>query len=158
DSRDGIARAVEHLVKLGHRHIAYLGFTEEPGQGGRESAPTCRLKSFHDAMTRWNLPVEAGNVETRAKTQSMPEAARAVERLLRRGRRFTALVCYNDLMAMGAMEQLQASGIGVPEEVSVTGFDDISTEHGCRPALTSVRFSRSDMGRRAVLLLQELVD
>jgi len=158
DSLDGIAKAVEHLVKLGHRRIAYLGFTEETSEYTRESVSDCRLKSFHDAMSRWNQPVDPDSIDTLAKTQSMPEAARAVQRLLRRNGRFTALVCYNDLMAMGAMEQLQAAGIRVPEDVSITGFDDISTEHGCLPALTSVRFSRSDMGRRAVLLLQELID
>ncbi len=67
---------------------------------------------------------------------------------------FTALVCHNDMVAMGAIRALQESGLRVPEDASVIGFD-VAAQYALAPGLTSIRFSRQEMGRRAVQLLTE---
>lgn len=66
---------------------------------------------------------------------------------------FTALVCHNDPIAMGAIRVAQEKGIRVPEDLSVTGFDDISVAANFSPTITSVSFSSIEMGRAAVRML-----
>ena len=77
----------------------------------------------------------------------------AMNSLLERREKFSAVVCYHDLFAIGAIKALKAAGLRVPEDVSVVGFDDISIEYGARPPITSVAFDREAMGRRAVQML-----
>jgi DNA-binding LacI/PurR family transcriptional regulator len=67
-------------------------------------------------------------------------------------------VCYNDLLGMGAVRLLESRGLRVPHDISVVGYDDISQDYGFEPALTSIRFDRLDMGRRAIAMLCEASD
>jgi DNA-binding LacI/PurR family transcriptional regulator len=75
--------------------------------------------------------------------------------LLKRSRDFTALVCYNDDIAMQAVRALEVYGLRVPKDISVVGFDDISVPSNFKPALTSIAFDRQSMGRRAVEWISE---
>jgi LacI family transcriptional regulator len=87
------------------------------------------------------------------------EAGRAgMARLLAEGCDFTGLICFNDLIAMGTIEQAQTAGLDVPGQLSVVGFDDVSDDYNFQPALSSVRFDRLAMGRRAVQLICETVE
>jgi LacI family transcriptional regulator len=81
----------------------------------------------------------------------------AAHTLLRRGRRFTALVAFNDISALGAMTALREAGLKVPEDVSVIGFDDIELASIAYPSLTTVRQPLHEMGAMAAeLLLRKL--
>ena len=83
-------------------------------------------------------------------------AAATARELLNRRERPTAVVCYNDMSALGTLRAAEEYGITVPHELSVTGFDDIFFAALARPALTTVRQPRREMGRKAAKLLLEL--
>jgi LacI family transcriptional regulator len=83
----------------------------------------------------------------------------AAEDLLRRGKRFTALVAFNDISALGAMTALREAGQKVPEDVSVIGFDDIEFASLAYPPLTTIRQPMQEMGATAAeVLLRKLVN
>ena len=79
-----------------------------------------------------------------------PEIAYSqVQRLLRAGRRFTAIVCFNDIAALGAMRALTDAGLHIPADVSVVGFDDIAVAVFATPSITTIRQPLQEMGETA---------
>ncbi|MCH1932229.1 substrate-binding domain-containing protein, partial [Shewanella sp. A25] len=89
-------------------------------------------------------------------TANMEGGEQAVKELLARGETFTALLAYNDLMAIGAIHALFAAGIRVPEDVSVVGFDDLPVARACRPRLTTMHYPIEEMAAYAVNLAIKL--
>ena len=73
--------------------------------------------------------------------------------LLASGKKFTAVICLNDLMAMGAIAAFEDAGLNVPEDVSVMGFDDIMFARAWRPAITTMAVSKQEFGKKAFELL-----
>jgi LacI family transcriptional regulator len=146
NDHEGTRLATQHLIDSRHRSIAYLG--HQPNF----SASVGRIEGFKSALESNGLPVDEQLVE--ATLWSPRNGAEGVARLLARDTQFTALVCHNDLIAMGAIRELEQRGLRVPQDVSVAGFDDISTQQHFVPALTSVAFDREAMGRRAVEVLR----
>ena len=142
----GARSATRHLIDLGHRRIAYLG----PHLDWPSSKP--RLAGYRRALKKACLPVDESLIETTRAEPLEPHGRSGMERLLARGG-FTALVCHNDPIAMGAIRVAQERGIRVPEDLSVTGFDDISEAADFSPAITSVSFSSLAMGRAAVRMV-----
>ncbi|MGH3510338.1 MAG: LacI family DNA-binding transcriptional regulator [Nocardioidaceae bacterium] len=143
DDRRGIALCVAHLADLGHRHIVHLAGPDDTSTG-RE-----RAEAFRQAMRERKLtaPVVAGPAYTE-------EAGAALaERLLRGRRPFTAVVAANDLLAIGAIDRFRAAGLSCPDEVSVTGFNDIEFMSKLTPALTTVRIPLTSMGAHAAQTL-----
>jgi DNA-binding LacI/PurR family transcriptional regulator len=165
DDTGGIRAAVEYLIELGHRRIAYLG------PGSRVSSALVRAAAYRRTMQEYGLTVDSSFFEI-PEDSRQADGAECMRRLLEQtaaqlhttnGHRasrlpFTSLVCHNDLMAMGAVEVAIAHGIDVPRELSVVGFDDVSLDYHFTPALTSVGFGRFDMGRRAVELICEFTE
>ena len=155
DLRKGVALGTEHLIELGHRSIAYMGHSATFPNA------SLRLAGYMDALRDRSLPADDRLQELSIVSQSAGAGARGFDELLARdpafartGKpHFTGLVCYNDTLAMGAVERAEELGIRVPDDLSVVGFDDVSAAQGFRPALTSVSFDRAAMGRRAVELL-----
>jgi len=148
DQREGMRQAVRYLAELGHRRIAYLG--HEPGF----SSSIDRLEGYREGLKEHEIPVEDSLIE--ASLRAISWGPRGVDRLLSRSPNFTALVCYNDTIAMDAVRRLQERGFKVPQQISVIGFDDISSQYNFSPALTSIHFDGVAMGCRAVELLGEL--
>jgi len=136
--------ALAHLHSLGHRHIAFM-----------------RGQSFSsDSDERWlSLVAVAEEIGIAIKPEltvqldqdsTSPELGYPVmQRLLSSRERFTALVSFNDLAAIGAMRALEDFGLRVPEDVSVIGFDDIKIAAFSNPRLTTIRQPMSNMGRIA---------
>jgi LacI family transcriptional regulator len=91
-------------------------------------------------------------IET-ASTRHAEEGRIAAQKLLDRGKRFTALVAYNDISAIGAMSALREAGHKIPQDVSVMGFDDIEFASIAYPPLTTIRQPLREMGATAVELL-----
>ncbi|MDQ3815798.1 MAG: LacI family transcriptional regulator, partial [Armatimonadota bacterium] len=160
DESGGTTLTTRHLLELGHRRIAYLGLAEKATPIAEQ-----RLTGYLRALHENGLPVAPELLDVTLTRTTMQAGADAMERMLRRCRArqpartrqsppgFSALVCYNDMIAMGAIRVLKEAGWQVPADVSVAGFDDVSVQHGFSPALTSVSFPRQEMGRRAVQLL-----
>lgn len=147
---DSMRPAVELLVELGHRRIGCLG---EPG---RHAKAHYRLQSFRRAMAGLGLEpaphhvVEADFREDDGRYQALG--------LLRGRDRPSAVVAFNDLLAMGALRAADELGIDVPGQLSVVGVDDIMSARLVTPALTTLRQPTETIGRRLVTELLAAVD
>jgi LacI family transcriptional regulator len=80
------------------------------------------------------------------RRRALFDTVQAVREVLSGGRTPTALICVNDLMAVGALKELRERGIRVPQDISVTGFDNIKLSEFCYPALTTVHIPRDRIG------------
>jgi LacI family repressor for deo operon, udp, cdd, tsx, nupC, and nupG len=88
---------------------------------------------------------------------SIDEGFAAMNTLLKRGTGPTAVACYNDVLAIGAMDAITSSSLAVPQDISVTGFDDFSLGRTVKPSLTTVHVPLKDMGVLAVDRLMETI-
>ena len=141
DDARGIGEAVSHLVAGGRRRIGFL--SGPPGSEPGES----RQQAFRTAMERDGRPVDEKLIGQASYTREGGHAA--FEKMRREGGRFDALVCANDLMAIGAIDAARALGLRVPEDVAVIGFDDIETAGLMTPRLTTVRNPAASIGEAA---------
>ena len=141
--------ATRHLVGLGHRRIAYLG-----DRHGHQS-DTERFSGYRRALGEAGLPFEP---ELVVHGDGKPEGAGpAMAHLLALPQRPTAVFCYNDLTALGAMREVFARGLRIPADLSVVGFDDLYISRYLNPPLTTVRQPMRQMGRMAMETLLDLV-
>jgi LacI family transcriptional regulator len=134
DHRKAARLALNHLIELGHREIAFM-------KGSDESPDTeVRWKAIREVSEELGIPLRAELIVQLEGRDSTPQLGYpfAVQ-LLSRGRPFTALFAYNDVAAMGAIRAFQTAGLRVPEDVSVVGFDDIRIAVHSNPSLTTVR-------------------
>jgi DNA-binding LacI/PurR family transcriptional regulator len=144
--------ALEHLVQLGHERIAFI-----KGQPYSADSET-RWKAIERAAESLGLEIrEELVVELDIDTFSPYVGYPVARRLLQRTQDFTALFAYNDLSAIGALRALRDSGLRVPEDVSLVGFDDINSAAFQIPSLTTVRQPLDTMGALAgEILLQRI--
>lgn len=151
DEQEGMKLLVRHLAEMGHRDIAYVSL-----EAGTQPIAN-RLKGYRQGLALASLPNREKLID--ASLESMHEAGEAAVRLYERmgSRPYSALLCYNDWMAMSAVRALQARGVSVPGDVSVAGFDDISRDHHFEPALTSIAYDRYAMARRAVQIIRQAI-
>ncbi|MEK7409570.1 MAG: LacI family DNA-binding transcriptional regulator [Acidobacteriota bacterium] len=141
--------AVNHLIKLGHRLIAYLG-----DRFGHQS-DTERFAGYRQALEQADLPFLP---ELIAHGDGRPEGAeRATQKLLALPEPPTAVFCYNDMSALGALKRIRAAGLRVPEDISLVGFDDLFVAEYTDPPLTTVRQPKRHMGRLAMETLLKLM-
>jgi LacI family transcriptional regulator len=150
DNIGGTRLAVEHLFGLGHRKLAYIrgheGFTADPP----------RVVGFRGACADAALS-PADCVEVRGDGQ-FEGGERAAAELLAARPDITAIVCHNDVTAIGAMRAIRTSGRRVPEHISVVGCDDIAAAAWVVPALTTVAQQKAVMGTMAVERLAAALD
>jgi LacI family transcriptional regulator len=140
DNVGGIVAMIEALVGLGHRRIAFLA-----GPAALYVARD-RLDGYRRGLDEAGITWDERLV---VNTGFTPEAgARGVDVLLGGAAGFTAVCCANDLLALGALQRLHELGIGVPAQVSVAGFDDISVAPMTAPSLSTVRLPLRELGRR----------
>lgn len=141
--------AVDHLLALGHRRIAFLN--------GPVSMYQCaaRLAGARAAVTAAGLHPDDVLVEITTPTLTPDDAIARVPRLLAVRPAFTAAFCANDLLALGLLQGLKRAGVAVPADFSVVGYDDIYFASASGLSLTSVRQPRKELGRRAATLLVE---
>lgn len=150
DYRAGIDEAVRHLVSLGHRRIAHIAGSHEL------YSAVVRQNSFIDSMKQ-HLPDEPAPKIFEGDFRFEGGRA-AAARLLAEKELPTAVVVANDLMALGAMQELKTAGLRIPRDMSIVGFDDISFAALSEPALTTVCSPRVEIGRRAVEALLLTID
>jgi len=145
----GSREAASHLIELGHRRIAYLG-----DQFGYQS-DTERFAGYRQALDDAGLPFMP---ELVVHGDGKPEEAmRAMEKLLALAEPPTAVCCYNDMSALGAMRSIRLHGRRVPEDISVVGFDDLFVASYTQPPLTTVRQPMRRMGLLAMESLFQLM-
>ena len=149
-SREGARMAGEHLVNLGHRRIGEVS-------GPPYSAATLdRAAGLQDAFESAGIgSFEFSRVESRGDMDS-GEAAAAI--LLARDPRPTALVCYNDLVAVGALKAAKAAHLRVPEDLSIVGFDDVPLARMVEPELTTIAQPVATMAAWAVERIKHQIE
>lgn len=150
NSRLGATLAVRHLVGLGHRRIAIL-----VGDPARLSMGE-RLQGYRDALAAHGLPLDEDLVliEPRGWPQDASDATR---RLLALPDPPTAIFAASDYRAIGVLEQLERSGISVPEAMAVVGFDDIREATTTTPPLTTLANPHYESGRLAARILGDRI-
>jgi DNA-binding LacI/PurR family transcriptional regulator len=161
DHHKAVEAALMHLHELGHRRIAFM-------RGPR---------AIPDSEYRWqSIQVVAGEIGLRIdpahviridsagwsmKTGYHPMAPeigyKPMQALLEKSRDFTAIFCFNDIAAIGAIRALKDAGLSVPGDVSVVGFDDIQSAAYSTPSLTTVRQPLMEMGQRGAQVLLERI-
>ena len=146
----GIHAAIKHLVELGHTKIAFLA-----GPRKLHSAIT-RENNFHAAMEAFGLPLQKKWVIECDHTLKGGVAGFGKLRALTE--RPTAILCSNDLTAIGVLRAAYMKGLHVPEDVSVIGLDDISFAEFTLPPLTTIRMSRSNLARAAFEALRQQIE
>jgi len=137
-------RVVDYLYLQGHRRFAFVGHhTSHDPLRARERAFLDGMRSYGDEV----------RFETIGDSDSPFGGLRAARQLIRSDFRPTAIVCVNDFMAIGVLRGLREAGLRVPEDVSVTGFDDISVAKFAFPPLTTMAVPRDWIGRSAAAAL-----
>jgi DNA-binding LacI/PurR family transcriptional regulator len=144
DNRAGIDAVMDHLLDLGHRRIGFVG-------GRRLGDIAEREQAFVDAVARSGEPLRKGYVAT---TGNNPAGGRETLRtMLRLAEPPTAIVSATDVLAMGLLHEAYERGVRVPDNLSITGFDDIPLAAYAIPALTTVRMPIREMVAAAVAMV-----
>jgi LacI family transcriptional regulator len=143
----GIRAGVQHLASMGHRQIAFIG-----GQN-LTRASTPKLKAFIRATEEigcipWTIEID----------ESFEGGIRAMKELLDSEMRPTAIICSSGLVALGALRVLDQTGVDVPEQMSIIGFDDVPFAEFVNPPLTTIHIPRRDLARLAVTTLRALIE
>ena len=150
DDVDGSRQITRHLIELGHRKIAYLGNS----LSGRTTLD--RLTGFRQEMESNGLAIPAEYIHE-AQGANPENGIEASKHYLTLPQRPTAIVCYNDMLAIGVLKGLQQLGVRVPEEISVTGFDNIIFSAYTNPPLTTFDQPKRFIGMEAARLLLGLL-
>ena len=148
DDHEGVRLAVEHLGALGHRRIAHLAGSQDLYTGWS------RYQGFLDAMRAAGLEVDDGLVVF-SDAFTVREGARCCAQLLERRRDFPAIVAGNDLLALGCYDALEGRRLRCPEDVSISGYNDMPFADRFRPPLTTVRVPHYELGAAAAELMLE---
>jgi len=144
DHRFAAELALAHLHSLGHRRIAFI--RGQPFSSDSDE----RWRTIVQVAKEIGIPVKQQLIVELDQDLSSPELGYPVmQRLLATRERFTALVSFNDMAAIGAIRALEDFGLRVPEDVSVIGFDDIKVAAFSKPRLTTIRQPMSNIGRIA---------
>lgn len=150
DSRLGIHQAMQHLFDLGHRKIAHVA-----GRLDMSDAVE-RLRAYQEFLIDHGLDYREDWV---AMGQFVIDGGRrALHQFLQLKDRPTAIVCANDEMAIGVLVEALNSGIKIPQEISVVGFDDSPRSAQVYPALTTIRQPIGEMGAAAAIALHDLIE
>jgi DNA-binding LacI/PurR family transcriptional regulator len=144
---------LKHLAGLGHRKIAFI-------RGQPFSSDSAdRWCAICDASSELGISMDPELIVQLNEDDPSPNLGyRATRELLSRKRRFTALFAYNDISAIGAIRAIREGGLGVPQDVSVVGFDDIREAAYHLPSLTTVRQPLRNMGEIAARTLIERIE
>jgi len=150
DYHHGIRQGVQHLAALGHRDIAFV-----TGPLRLHSAHS-RLAAFHRAVQECGIVVDKGRIIEGDHT--MEGGMAAAEKLLTGAKLPTAVMCSNDVTAIGVLHEAYRAGLRVPDDISVIGFDNIHLTQMTIPPLTTIQMSCFELAKAAVLALKAHVE
>ena len=145
DDYHGELEAMGHLYNLGHRRIGFL-CGQLDGKSDQE-----RLRAYKDAHIAWGLPVEDDLIA--CGSYSLDHGHSGSHELLSQPNRPTALVCSNDVLAIGAFRAAHDLGLSIPKDISIVGYDDIAMSTACTPQLTTVHRPKYEIGEQSTDML-----
>ncbi|MDQ0861896.1 LacI family DNA-binding transcriptional regulator [Bacillus sp. V2I10] len=140
----------EHLIKLGHRKIAHVSGSSDV------SVSRERVKGYRNALRHYNIPFDKTLMIE--GDYSIEWGYSSLKKLMKQEVKPTAIFFGNDEMAMGGIKAAQDIGIRVPEDLAVTGFDDIKFSAVFNPALTTIAQPFHEMGRKSMELLLKIIN
>lgn len=146
DDHGGAFMLAQHLRMLGHKRIAYLGFS-------RSRRDEERLGGIRECLDAAGIELTVHDGEN----PSMAEGERLCSGVVLGPRRPDAVICYNDLMALGFMKECANLGLSIPRDLSVVGFDNIAYGKYVTPALTTVDLQSERMGATAMTKLLAVI-
>jgi len=150
DYHHGIREGVQHLAALGHRKLAFIS--------GPIHQKSCQLRKAAFLRAAEEIGVQPAAEWLVEGNHTLEGGTRAMEEILKNKDLPTAVMCSNDMTAIGALRVLAKAGIRVPEDISVIGFDDIHLAEFVYPPLTTVRMARNDLARAAFSALRSHVE
>jgi DNA-binding LacI/PurR family transcriptional regulator len=150
DYHHGIRQGVQHLAALGHRSISFIR-----GPMRLHSAQS-RVDAFSQSLQECGITLAPQSIIEGNHT--MEGGIAAMENILAAKRRPTAVMCSNDMTAIGVLHRLYRAGLRVPDDFSVIGFDDIHIAEVTIPPLTTIQMSRFELARAAVTALRTHVE
>jgi LacI family transcriptional regulator len=151
DNENGGILATQHLIGLGHKHIAFIG--------GDIMHPSLndRFTGYQKALEKAGIPIVSKYIETEEDYPARANGYNAARKLFSINKNITALFACNDAMAIGAMQYLKDSGKRVPDDVSIVGFDDVAAEVMIDTPLSTMRVPKLEMGIEAMKLISEQI-
>ena len=150
DERTGMRALLDHLLAAGHTQIAFLGGLEEV------TGTQLKLSAYHELMAERGLKVFPEWIQLSG--YSVEDGEKALRRVLAQPERPTAALCINDLVAAGVLRAARTVELSVPEDLSVTGFDDVNLAELVTPPLTSVNHNYQHLAQLAVDVLLRAVE
>lgn len=141
----GTQMATEHLLRMGHRQIAFIGGSQNSGSRAQ------RIGGFTSQLLEYGVAPNPDWIITSQASQS--DGARVAETLLKENPQITAAICYQDIVALGVMQSLRKLGREPGRDFALVGFDDITEAALVQPALTTVSVAAKEIGRKAGELL-----
>ena len=150
DDQGGGRLATEHLISLGHRRIGHIGVPEWVIRAQE------RLSGYRLTLELHGIPFESELVVSGDAHQD--GGYQGIQQLLSLPQPPTAVVCFNDLTAIGVLSGAHAAGIRVPHDLAVVGFDDVPMARFVQPPLTTVRQDTPAIGQQALTMLLDLID
>lgn len=151
DNQGGIHQAVTHLAGHGHRHIAFIA--GDPNDRGDSQS---RLHAYHSVMAENDLDINPSLIVHGWHTFS--GGYEAAQKMISSGIRFTALVSSDDNSAIGAMQAIRESGLKIPRDIAIIGFDDQPDSVAQVPPLTSIHVPLHAIGEQALALMFDHLD
>lgn len=147
DNIQGALLATNHLIKLGHRNIAFIG--------GDIEHPSLfeRLNGYKQALGNAKISIKNNLIVTDAKYPDRQNGFNSAKKIFSKNKNVTAVFACNDAMAIGVLNYLQNNGYKVPQDVSLVGFDDVEADLMLSPPLTTIRVPKIEMGVEALKLL-----
>lgn len=150
DEEDGIRKIVDHLYKLGHRKIAEIAGPQNLSTG------LLRHEAFIKTAREYDLQVDPDLIAT-ALHFDEDEGKKCARRLLSKDTPFTAVICANDRLALGAIVEFRKDGLRCPEDVSVTGFNDMPFLDLIPPGLTTIKIQQHRAGQTCARRLLDIL-
>ena len=151
DNRGAMRTLTREVLNLGHRRIAMIAAETETNDRAAE-----RLRGVQDAVGEAGLSRDS--LVIHLTRYGIDTGAAGFAEVMRNDTPPTAVLCANDVLAVGAMKQARAMGLDVPGDVSITGFDDLELSQVTFPEIATVRVPHRDMGRRAARALVGLLE
>jgi LacI family transcriptional regulator len=152
DNLPGVRELINHLIGLGHQRIACISYAPE----NQQINATDRLATYFDTLREHGIQPDRSLV--RFGSFDPQSGYEAMKSLLEGKARPTAVYGMNDMMAIGAMAAIQSSGLSVPEDIAVVGFDDDRFAAFTNPPLTTVKEAQREIGIKAGQMLVDLIN
>jgi len=149
DKLSGAKMAMEYLVGLGHRRIAYIS------QGTALNTELLRLQGYRSVLSKHDIHIDEALIVS--GDGGVIGGIKAASQLMALSEKPSAIFCFNDMTAIGVLNALQKQGCQVPSDCSVVGFDDLDISAYYHPSLTTIRQPIYQLGYQAVVMLLNLI-